>query len=324
MKDHLIFDTTDAGTITDSDSVGAFVRAGDDGTLIGHVADALKVNFSNTTIDVTATDLDIRDLTQTDEVTVFQGTDPWVVSATDLDIRDLAFATDSVDVSGSSVSITGDVNVTQGTSPWVVSATDLDIRDLDASQDNVAIDGISAGGNALVINADGSLNVNADISVVNGSDKAEDSAHVSADIGTYVLAVRQDTLAASTSADGDYASFKVSEAGALYVNLAESSGTLEVSDAALADTAIVSAAEVLDTADTAQAAVASPLADRKYLSIYNMDNKKIFIGGSTVTSANGFPVSPGSYIEMRAGAASAVFFVGSTGATPEIRSLELS
>jgi hypothetical protein len=65
------------------------------------------------------------------------------VSATDLDIRDLVFATDSVDVSGSSVSITGDVNVTQGTSPWVVSATDLDIRDLAFATDSVDVSGSS-------------------------------------------------------------------------------------------------------------------------------------------------------------------------------------
>ena len=71
------------------------------------------------------------------------------VSATDLDIRDLAFATDSVDVSGSSVSITGDVNVTQGTSPWVVSATDLDIRDLTAATDSVASWVNDGSGNAI-------------------------------------------------------------------------------------------------------------------------------------------------------------------------------
>jgi len=45
-----------------------------------------------------------------------------VVTATDLDIRDLAFATDSVNVSGSSVT---------------VAATDLDIRDLNAASDSV-------------------------------------------------------------------------------------------------------------------------------------------------------------------------------------------
>ena len=45
-----------------------------------------------------------------------------VVTAIDLDIRDLLFASDSVDVSGSSVTVT---------------ATNLDIRDLDAASDSV-------------------------------------------------------------------------------------------------------------------------------------------------------------------------------------------
>jgi hypothetical protein len=450
MKDQLIFDTTNASTVLDSDSVGAFVRSSD-GTLItkhskglnfasvvfdtvtftadnagsagnsialvfnnsdtlttvvgawnsanptntvsftgqagtyvpaagtaqlvgGSDSQGLDVFLLNPSIEVTATNLDIRDLAfATDSVDVsgsevsldaatLAALENITVSATDLDIRDLAFATDSVDVSGSSVELgattlaalenitvsatdldirdlafaTDSVDVSGSSVELgattlaalenisaIVTATDLDIRNLDAAQDNVAIDGISAGGNALVINADGSINVNADISVVNGHEKAEDAAHSSGDIGSYVLAVRQDTLAASTSADGDYSSLKTSSTGALYVNLAESSGTISVSDAALANTAIISAAVTLASADTAQA-VASPLADRKYLSIYNVDNNKIFIGGSGVTAANGFPVSPGAYIELRAGAASAVFFVGSSGKTPEIRNLQLS
>lgn len=255
MKDHLIFDTTDAASIADSDSVGAFVRASD-GTLITKTTvggkDGLDVNVINTSIAVTA--------------------------------------------------------------------TDLDIRNLDYSQDNVAIKG--ATGNQLVVNADGSLNVNADISVVNGSDKAEDSAHVSGDIGTYVLAVRQDTLASSTSADGDYASFKVDSVGALYVNV--SSGNITVNDAALANTAILSASNTLDVANTAETIKASALANRKYLWVYNNDNTKIFVGASGVTAANGFPVSPGSYLELRAGPAVSPYFIGQTGKTPEIRTLELS
>ena len=133
MKDRLIFDTVDKDT---TDNVGAYIRAGDDGTLIGHVADALKVSITNTSLAVTA--------------------------------------------------------------------TDLDIRNLDYTLDNVAIKG--ATGNQLAINADGSINANVDVSVVNGSDKAEDAAHASGDIGTYILAVRQDVLASSVSADGDYAS----------------------------------------------------------------------------------------------------------------------
>lgn len=91
-------------------------------------------------------------------------------SATDLDIRDLAFATDSVDVSGSTVtvqdgggsitvdgtvaatqsgtwdigtvtavtSITNDVNIADGGNSITVDAVQLDIDDLDAGTDSVA------------------------------------------------------------------------------------------------------------------------------------------------------------------------------------------
>jgi hypothetical protein len=164
-KEKLNFDPSSADTLDASDSVGAHVRAGDDGTLIGHVSDALKVNFSNTSIAVTATDLDIRDLAYaTDSVTAHQGTSPWVVSATDLDIRDLAFATDKVDVSGSSVSISGSVAVTQSTSPWVigdgggsitVDAVNLDIRDLTAASDSVQAWAHDGAGTALTSTLDG-------------------------------------------------------------------------------------------------------------------------------------------------------------------------
>lgn len=252
MKDRLIFDTTDATTIAATDSVGAYVRAAN-GTLIGNVSDALKVNFSNTTIAVTATDLDVRDLSYL--------------------------------------------------------------------QDNVAIRG--ATGNQLVVNADGSINANVDISVTTGSDKAEDAAHTSGDIGTYILAVRQDTLTNSVSADGDYASLKVDATGALYVNVA-SSGSLTVSDAALANTSIANAVKVLAVANTPQSTVTTNLTGRKYLMLYNNDNTRVFIGAASVTAANGFPLSPGSVMELRAGAAVSPFFVGQTGKTPEIRTLELS
>ena len=47
---------------------------------------------------------------------------------------------------------------------------------------------------------------------------AEDSPNASGDVGLHVLAVRQDTLATSTSANGDYADFKVNALGELYVH----------------------------------------------------------------------------------------------------------
>lgn len=105
---------------------------------------------------------------------------------------------------------------------------------------------------------------------------------------------------------------------------ADGSINVVANDAALADTAIAAAAKTLAVVDTAEDVVASPLADRKYLWIYNNDNTKIFIGQSGVTAANGFPISPGSLMELRAGAAVDIEFVGQSGKTPAIRTLQLS
>jgi hypothetical protein len=278
-KEKLVFD---ASAADDTDNVGAFLRASD-GTLLTHTdvsgKKALDVNVANE-VTVSATDLDIRDLDEaTDSVTAHQG-GSWTVDvgntvtvqATDLDIRNLVFADDKVDVSGSLVD---------------VQATDFDIRDLSHTQDNIAI---AQGGNTMVVNADGSINVNADIDVVTGAEKAEDSAHTSGDIGQYVLAVRQDTLASSTSADGDYASFKVNEQGALYVEVVKQA-------AASLDSFLVSQ-NTVDT--TAELVVASALVGRRKILIQNTSgNRTVFIGhDSSVTAANGIRLSAGSAIEL--------------------------
>ena len=158
----------DAANPDESANVGAHILAGDDGTQIGHVSDALKVNFTNTSIAVTATNLDIRDLvfatdkvdvsgsavSITGDVNVTQGTSPWVVSATNLDIRDLAFATDKVDVSGSS-----NVAIVDGGGSITVDAVNLDIRDLTAASDSVQAWAFDGTGNAIT-STGGSLDVN--------------------------------------------------------------------------------------------------------------------------------------------------------------------
>lgn len=310
MKDQLIFDTTDANTIADSDSVGAFVRSSD-GTLITHTTNggkesldvnvtggvnvevdlshlddsirlgdgtdfftstsengdvALDVHISNTSIEVTATALDIRPLTNADVVTIEDGGGSITVDAVDLDMRDLVFATDKVDVSGSTIlGITNDVSIDDGGNSITVDAVDLDIRDITAVSDSIASHMFDGAGTALT-------------STLVGADQALD------------------------------------------VNLVN---TISINDAALADTAILSAADTLAVAGTAEKVIAANLADRKYLSIYNNDNRKMYVGAAGVTSANGFPISPGSYIEMRAGAAVDVYY-NSAKAGHEIRTLELS
>lgn len=137
------------------------------------------------------------------------------------------------------------------------------------------------------------------------------------------LAAADDSVASWTK-DGvgtSITSTLVSSKQGLDVNIVNS---LTVSDAALANTAIVSNVKTLAVAGTAEAAVSSPQSNRKYLFIYNFSNSQMFIGGAGVTATTGFPVSPGSLIELRAGPAAAVNFVGGSGKTPEIRTLELA
>jgi hypothetical protein len=283
LKDQLIFDTTDADTIADSDSVGAFLRASD-GTLLTHTdvggKKALDVNIAagvNVEVDLSHLDDSIRlgdgtsFFTSTSEngdisLDVHMSNTSIAVTATDLDIRDLVFATDKVDVSGSTiVSITNDVNIADGGNSITVDAVDLDIRDITAVSDSIASHLFDGAGTALT----------------------------------------------STLVSGDQA---------LDVNVVNE---IAVNDAALADTAILSAADTLAAAGTAEKVVASNLSARKYLSIYNNDNRKMYIGGSGVDATNGFPVSPGSYVELRAGAAVDVYYDSAKNGHA-IRTLELS
>lgn len=166
---------------------------------------SVNVTDNGGSLTVDATDFDIRDLDSTqDSVEVLQAThdnlnanvtiqvgdvdvsnaNPVPVSdaggsltvdATDLDIRNLVFATDKVDVSGSTnigldaatlaalESITvqngtgaAAVNIQDGGNSITVDATDLDIRDLTHVSDSVKV---GDGTDFLAINSDGSINV---------------------------------------------------------------------------------------------------------------------------------------------------------------------
>lgn len=204
--------------------------AGQDNVAISDGTDTLEVNADGSlNAVVTATDLDIRDLVfATDKVDV-SGSEVSLdaatlaalesitvqnpsgagavniqdggnsitvdgavtVSATDLDIRDLAFATDKVDVSGSSVDVT---------------ATDLDIRDLTHVSDSVKV---GDGTDFLAVNTDGSINVvmqeDSGLEVVNYNTAA--------------------SLASSSSSNHDWTSAAASK---LYQVLASASGKLKV------------------------------------------------------------------------------------------------
>ena len=75
------------------------------------------------------------------------------------------------------------------------------------------------------------------VDIVAGAEYAEDSAHTSADTGNFILGVRNDTLAALGGADGDYVPFQMNASGALFVEVASSSGddSIYVDDADWSD-----------------------------------------------------------------------------------------
>jgi hypothetical protein len=108
------------------------------------------------------------------------------------------------------------------------------------------------------LDADGRLKVATVVSVEpSDAEFAEDSAHTSGDVGLHILAVRQDTLAASTSDDGDYADFKVNELGELYSHDADAIAELVSANATL--TTIDAS---LDAIETDIAAIETELLDQ--------------------------------------------------------------
>lgn len=167
--DELIFDPSNPD---DGANVGSYVRAGDDGTAIGHVGDALKVDIG------TVADLDIRDLAfATDKVDVtgsevsldaasLAALENITVSATDLDIRDLTFATDSVDVSGSSVSFASKASGSYSAATATTTASQLDASPL-ASRKNITIQNL--GNKDIFVGFNGSVTTSTGTKISRGS-----------------------------------------------------------------------------------------------------------------------------------------------------------
>jgi hypothetical protein len=261
MKQKLIFDVTDANTIADSDSVGAFIRSSD-GTLLTHSTDGAR-----------------------EALDVF---------------TELGKAEDTAHVSGDLGAMILAVRQDVG---GTLADTDGDYT-------------------PLQVDADGNLRVAATVNVDSNSDYAEDSAHTTGDVGEFMLAVRNDVAGSLVDTDGDYAPFQVDDQGALRVRV-DSSGELTVNDAALANTAIATAANTLTASGSSEDIIASPLANRKYLWVYNNDNREMYVGPAGVTAANGFPLPPGAMLELRAGAAIDIEF-DSAKSGHAIRTMELS
>lgn len=78
-------------------------------------------------------------------------------------------------------------------------------------------------GTSAIGTTGGSLDVNITGGATSGTEFAEDSVHASGALGTMILAVRNDTLAALADTDGDYAPLQVDASGAVYVNISNAS-----------------------------------------------------------------------------------------------------
>lgn len=209
----------------------------------------------------------------------------------------------------------------------------------------------------LQVDENGRLKVVADIEIANGADKVEDTAHASGDTGSYVLAVRQDTLATSVDTDGDYASFKLDARGGLWSvpvgtvadGSADNERPVKVGARALAGplaatasgnrvdmisdlyrrlyvntsaniAILAAAASVTDTA----AVIAAAIGGRRTIMVSNRGNKPIYIGDATVTAAAGFTVNAGATISVDLGQNVALYAIADTGQTVACRVLQLA
>lgn len=146
---------------------------------------------------------------------------------------------------------------------------------------------------------------------IQGLSHAEDTAHVSGDMGIQALAVRKDSQA-SNAADGDYTSLQT-----------WSEGSLKVVD--IANGAILQ--QQVAVTNTAAQVPAANLANRKSLMLQNTSGSKMWIGSSTVTTSGattGIELPANSFMELEAGPALNVFAVKSGAGSLNLNVLELA
>lgn len=152
--------------------------------------------------------------------------------------------------------------------PTLVSAT----RDANTST-NPLFTALTDGTTAATFTGS-SLNVNITGGASSATEYAEDSAAANGDLGVQTLVVRQDTLATSTSADGDYTPLKSNAAGALYVTV---------------DGSVVVTATNLDIRDLTSASDSVEVLQATHDNLNA--NANIQVGDADVANGNPVPVS---------------------------------
>lgn len=304
MKDKLVFDVTDVDTIADSDSVGAYLRASD-GTLLTHSDVGGKKALDVSIADGVNVEVDLSHID--DSVRLGDGTDFFTSTSENGDI--------ALDVHISNT----DIAINDGGNSITVDAVDLDIRDLAFATDKVDVTGSEVSLDAATLAALETVTVEQGTSPWVIGDGGGSITVDAIDLDIRDLTAASDSVQ-SNMFDGAGTALTSTLVGAdqaLDVNIVQSV------DPSTSNTAILSAADTLAVAGTAEKVVAANLAARKVLFVRNNDNRVMYVGASGVTAANGFPVSPGSYLELKAGASVDVYY-NSAKAGHAIRTLELS
>lgn len=225
-------------TVTVLQGTSPWVVSGGASAPLTCATDSVTVCQGTTPWTITGTvELGATTLAALETITVLQGTSPWVVSGTvaatqsgvwTVNVVEPVTVDGTVELGATTLAALETITVLQGTSPWVVSGTITANTNFAYAEDSVHVSGdvgafvlgvrndffttlTSAEGDYSPFNVDqfGRLRTIPD------GVRPEDSAHTSGDAGYPVLAVRNDTVAVVTSADGDYSQISVDSAGRL-------------------------------------------------------------------------------------------------------------
>lgn len=148
----------------------------------------------------------------------------------------------------------------------------------------------------LQVDANGNLKVSASIDFA--GDYAEDSAHVTGDVGLFSLGIRNDNAATSlTNANGDYTGFATDAKGALYTRNVNNGSNLQ---------------QIMTVGTTATLLPAAALASRTSLFVQMLSSGKLYLGSATVTNSGatrGLMIGNGGFVTLEAGPANGVYGV---------------
>lgn len=341
-KDRLIFSIAD---LTESDNIGAYLRAGDDGDLISSTnvggKEGVDANIINASLTVNATNLDIRDLSHVqDSVKIGDGTDFLAINADGSintnAIVDGSYSEDSVHVSG-----------------------DKGLFALAVRNDGAATTLTSANGDYSPIAVDnkGRLLVTADLTVTSDYVYAEDTAAINGDLLAAVASVRQDVLSSSVSADGDYGTFKVNSRGALWTaavgtaadDATDSENPVKIGSRALSgalaavsasgsradmvsdmyrriminDSPNISVNSRVLTVGAFEVAFPTASPGRRRIMVQNTSSKDIYVGPTGLTISTGLQIARGATLSLEIGQNVNLFAIASS-AGNDVRIFELA